>query len=404
MKNIFSWLNQRLPLQSTWQRYASDYYVPKNLNFYYCFGALAMFLILNQLVSGIWLTMFYTPTVQDAFSSVEYIMRDVHWGWLLRYLHSTGASSLFVVLYLHIFRGLLYGSYQRPRELVWLVGCGLFFFIMMEAFMGYLLPWGQMSYWAAQVITSLFGSLPYVGDVIMALVRGSNVVGEPTLHRFFALHVTLVPLLLLILIYLHIVALHQVGSNNPQGIEIYQNLNKYGKPIDGEPFYPKYVMKDCVALLIFLTIFLFIVFFMPDFNGYFLEPSNFTPANHLVTPIQIKPQWYMSAFYAMLRALPHKLGGIFILFSSLAVLCLLPWLDRSKVNAMRYKGKYSKCFFVVWCISFVCLCGLGLTELTVLTKILSQVCTVLYFAYFLLMPFYTRFEQHLVVPDRITIK
>jgi ubiquinol-cytochrome c reductase cytochrome b subunit len=401
IRRLFRWLDQRLPISSTWKRYASEYYVPKNLNLYYCFGALAIVILLNQWVSGVWLTMFFTPTATGAFASIEYIMRDVAWGWLLRYLHSTGASALFIILYIHIFRGLLYGSYQRPRELVWLLGCGLFFLMMLEAFMGYLLPWGQMSYWGAQVITSIFGAIPYIGDLLMTWLRGGAAIGEPTLQRFFALHVAAVPLFLLVLIYLHIVALHKVGSNNPEGIEIYDQLNHQGKPLDGVPFYPKYVRKDLLAISVFLIIFFSIVFFAPDFNGYFLEPDNFIEAQNLVTPSHIKPMWYMTPFYAMLRAVPHKLGGIFVLFSALFLLCYLPWLDRSKVKSMRYKGLYSKIALSMFCLSFMLLGYLGLQDLTQIKQLMAQICTVFYFAYFLLMPVYTRKETCLLVPDRI---
>ena len=404
VKKLFIWLDQRLPLSTTWNKYARNYYVPKNLNIYYCFGILALVVIINQFVSGLWLSMFFTPTVNAAFASIEYIMRDVSCGWLLRYMHSTGASALFIVIYVHIFRGLLYGSYQKPRELVWLLGCGLFFLLILEAFMGYLLPWGQMSYWGAQVMTSLLGELPLIGGLLMSLIRGSSVVGDATIHRFFALHVIGVPVFLFVIIYLHIIALHKVGSNNPDGIEIYNVVNEKNQPLDGVFFYPKYFFKDLVAVLVFLWLFLLIVFFFPDFNGYFLESSNFEPAKRLFTPMQIKPMWYMSPFYAMLRAIPHKLGGIFVLLSSFSMFIFLPWLDCSPVKSMRYKGKYSRFALASFVISFICLSYLGLQQVTVFKQILAIMCTVMYFAYFLLMPLYTKLDQHLVAPLRINTK
>lgn len=402
MNKLVNWLDARFPLLSTWKNYACDYYVPKNLNVYYYFGSLALLVLVNQLVTGLWLTMFYTPTAHDAFDSIEYIMRDVNYGWLLRYMHSTGASAFFIVLYLHLFRGLLYGSYQKPRELVWLLGMGLFILLMAEAFFGYLLPWGQMSYWGAQVITSLFGAIPYVGDTLVTWVRGDFAVGNATLQRFFALHVIGVPLLVIFLVFLHLVSLHTVGSNNPQGIDIKKHRDEQGRPLDGIPFYPYYVLKDFIGIIIFLIVFFSIVFFFPDMAGYFLEPDNFSPANPLVTPDHISPVWYMTPFYAMLRAIPSKLFGIIVMSGAIVILLFLPWLDKSPVRSMRYKGPYSKFALQALVVSFCILGYLGTVDVTLVKQYLARLFTVTYFAYFLLMPFYTRLEKTLIVPDRIT--
>lgn len=403
MKRLLYWIDARFPLFSTWKKYASDYYVPKNLNIYYCFGVLAIVVLGNQLLTGLWLTMFYTPSVAEAFNSIQYVMRDVSFGWLLRYLHSTGASALYIVLYLHLFRGLLYGSYQRPRELVWIIGMLLFLLMVAEAFFGYLLPWGQMSYWGAQVMTSLFGAIPYVGDTLVLWLRGDYAVGNPTLQRFFALHVIGVPLLVVFFVFLHIVALHHVGSNNPEGIDINKHVDKNGKPLDGMPFYPYYVIKDCFAVLIFLGIFLSVVFFYPDFGGYFLEPSNFAAANPLVTPEHIAPMWYLTPYYAMLRAIPDKLFGVIILGLALFVLLCIPWLDNSPVRSMRYKGLYSKMALTLFVISFLSLGYLGLQPITAIKLGLARLFTCVYFAYFLLMPVYSRLESCKSVPERIPI-
>lgn len=401
MKRLLLWLDDRFPLFSTWKRYFSGYYVPKNLNFYYCFGVLALVVLINQLLSGLWLTMFYTPTAAEAFNSIEYIMRDVHFGWLFRYMHSTGASAFFIVLYLHIFRGLLYGSYQRPRELVWILGVFLFLLIMAEAFFGYLLPWGQMSYWSAQVITSLVSVVPYFGDSLVTWIRGDFVVGTATLQRFFALHVIAVPLLIILFVFLHIVALHHVGSNNPDGIDINQCRNKKGRPLDGIPFHPYYMIKDFLAVLLFLIMFFSIVFFFPDMGGYFLEPANFSPANSLQTPDHIAPVWYMMPFYAVLRAISNKTWGIVVMSSAVIILFFLPWLDKSPVRSMRFKGRYSKYALSLLVISFIALGYFGSLEVTPRNQFIVRICTFIYFAYFLLMPLYTRIEQCKVVPARI---
>lgn len=401
MNGILNWIDARFPLISTWKSHISGYYAPKNLNFFYIFGSLSMVVLVNQLVTGLWLTMFYTPTAEQAFGSIEYIMRDVNYGWLLRYMHSTGASAFFIVIYLHMFRGLLYGSYQKPRELIWLLGMVLFILLMAEAFFGYLLPWGQMSYWGAQVITSLFGAIPYIGDTLVIWLRGDYHVANATLQRFFALHVIGIPIMFLILVFLHIVALHKVGSNNPEGIEIKYRLNEKGVPIDGIPFHPYYTLKDLVGLVIFLIGFFAVVFFAPEMGGYFLEYANFDPANPMVTPDHIAPVWYMTPFYTILRAIPNKLIGVIAMGSAIILLLFLPWLDRSPVRSMRYKGKWSRYSLAIFVMSFIALGYFGTVTLTDVTQTLARICTVIYFAYFIFMPFYTRFENYSQVPDRI---
>ena len=402
MSSIFKWMDDRFPIVSTWKAHISEYYAPKNFNFYYFFGSLAMLVLVNQLLTGLWLTMFYTPSAAEAFNSIEYIMRDVNYGWFLRYLHSTGASAFFIVIYLHMFRGLLYGSYQNPRELVWLLGVALFILLMAEAFFGYLLPWGQMSYWGAQVITSLFGAIPFVGDTIITWLRGDYNVANATLQRFFALHVIGVPLLLLILVFLHIVALHKVGSNNPEGIEIKKHLNEKGKPLDGIPFHPYYTVKDFMGVIVFLIFFFSVVFFYPEMGGYFLEHANFAPADPMTTPDHIAPVWYMTPFYAMLRAVPDKLFGVMVMLGSILIFLFVPWLDKSKVRSIRYKGPYSKYALTLFVISFIILGYLGTVSVTPIKQYLARICAVIYFAYFLLMPLYTRYERTLPVPERIT--
>ncbi len=401
MNRLISWVDERFPLISTWKNHVSNYYVPKNLNFFYFFGSLAILVLVNQLLTGLWLTMFYTPTAEEAFNSIEYIMRDVNYGWLLRYMHSTGASAFFIVLYFHIFRGLLYGSYQKPRELVWLIGMALFLLLMAEAFFGYLLPWGQMSYWGAQVITSLFGAIPYVGDSVVTWLRGDYNVANATLQRFFALHVIAIPLVILLLVYLHMVALHKVGSNNPQGMEIKKYLNAAGQPLDGIPFHPYFTVKDFVGVVVFLILFFAIVFFIPEMGGYFLEHDNFVPANPMVTPDHIAPVWYLTPFYAILRGIPDKFFGVIAMGASIILLFFMPWLDRSPVRSMRYKGYYSKLALTVFVLSFCLLGYLGMVTMTPLKQFITRACIVLYFAYFLFMPFYSRFEYCAVVPQRI---
>ena len=345
--------------------------------------------------------MFYTPTAAEAFSSVEYIMRDVNYGWLIRYLHSTGASAFFIVIYLHMFRGLLYGSYKKPRELLWLIGMVLFLLLLMEAFFGYLLPWGQMSFWGAQVITSLFGAIPYVGDSIALWLRGDYNVSDSTLHRFFTLHVALIPLIMVGLVYLHIVALHKVGSNNPEGIEIKDHKDADGKPLDGIPFHPYYTSKDMFGLGIFLIVFFMVVFFMPEMGGYFLEHANFEAANPMVTPEHIAPVWYMTPFYAILRAIPNKLAGVIAMAAAIAVLFVIPWLDKSPVKSMRYRGVFSKIALFLFTIAFFMLGYLGTVSVSPIKQLLAQIGTIIYFSFFILMPFYTRFERCKPVPSRI---
>jgi ubiquinol-cytochrome c reductase cytochrome b subunit len=398
------WLDERLPIQRFWQEHLSGYYAPRNFNIWYFFGALSLVVLANQLVTGLWLAMFYTPSAANAFASIEYIMRDVPYGWLLRYMHSTGASLFFVVIYLHMLRGILYGSYQKPRELIWLLGMMLFVLLLAEAFFGYLLPWGQMSYWAAQVITSLFSAIPWVGDALAQWVRGDYNVSDVTLHRFYALHIVGIPLLLLGLVWLHLIALHRVGSNNPDGIEIKQHLDAQGRPLDGIPFHPYYTVKDLCGMAVFLIVFAVIVFFFPMMGGYFLEPENFIPADPLVTPEHIAPVWYMTPFYAMLRAVPDKLLGVITMAGSIAVLFVLPWLDRSPVRSIRYRGIYSKIAVGVLCVSFVALGYLGTVNVTPIRQWLAQIFTLAYFAVFLLMPVYTRFEHTRPVPERVRMK
>jgi ubiquinol-cytochrome c reductase cytochrome b subunit len=402
MNKLVQWVDARFPLTRLWRGHLSRYYVPKNLNVFYLFGSLALVVLINQLVTGLWLTMSYTPTAEGAFASVESIMRDVEYGALLRYLHSTGASAFFIVIYLHMFRGLLYGSYQKPRELVWVFGMLLYLALMAEAFMGYLLPWGQMSYWGAQVIISLFGAIPVIGEDLAQWVRGDYLISGITLNRFFALHVIALPLLLLGLVVLHIMALHEVGSNNPDGIDIKQHLGPNGVPLDGVAFHPYYTVKDLFGIGVFLFVFCAVVFFFPDMNGYFLERANFEQANTLKTPEHIAPVWYFTPFYAILRAVPDKLFGVLAMAGAIALLFTLPWLDRSPVRSMRYKGWASRIFLGLFCVAFVTLGVLGLQAPTLWGTWLARGCAVVYFAYFLLMPFYTRRERTLPVPARVT--
>ncbi|WP_244651004.1 MULTISPECIES: cytochrome b [unclassified Pseudomonas] len=401
MRGLLQWIEARLPVGKVWRDHLSHYYVPKNLNFFYIFGSLALLMLLNQLLTGIWLTMNYTPTAEGAFASIEYIMRDVEYGWLLRYLHSTGASAFFIVIYLHMFRGLLYGSYQKPRELVWVFGMSIYLLLMAEAFMGYLLPWGQMSYWGAQVIISLFGAIPIVGADLAQWIRGDYLVSGVTLNRFFALHVVALPLLIVGLVVLHILALHQVGSNNPEGIDIKRHLDANGKPLDGIAFHPYYTVKDLLGVAIFLFVFSAVVFFFPQMGGYFLEPANFEPADMLKTPEHIAPVWYFTPFYAILRAVPDMLMGVLAMAFAIAILFVLPWLDRSPVKSMRYKGWFSRAALALFCVALVTLGYVGMHPATAITTWVARVCVVLYFGYFLAMPLYTRREITRPVPDRI---
>ncbi|AMK32747.1 ubiquinol-cytochrome c reductase cytochrome b subunit [Pseudomonas sp. TE6283] len=402
MSKFMEWIDARFPATKMWEDHLSKYYAPKNFNFLYFFGSLALLVLVNQIVTGVWLTMSFTPSAEEAFASVEYIMRDVEYGWILRYLHSTGASAFFIVVYLHMFRGLLYGSYQKPRELVWLFGMLIYLALMAEAFMGYLLPWGQMSYWGAQVIISLFGAIPVIGDDLTQWIRGDYLISGITLNRFFALHVVALPIVILGLVVLHILALHEVGSNNPDGVDIKKKKDENGIPLDGIPFHPYYTVKDIVGVVVFLFVFCAVVFFFPEMGGYFLEKPNFEQANAFKTPEHIAPVWYFTPFYAILRAVPDKLFGVIAMGAAIAVLFVLPWLDRSPVRSMRYKGWLSKIFLLVFCVAFIILGVLGVLAPTPGRTLLSQVCTVLYFAYFLLMPFYTRLEKTKPVPERVT--
>jgi len=400
--NETSWFAKRITLNRIWREHFKEYYAPKNFNFWYFFGSLAMLTLAIQLLTGIWLTMHYTPSAKDAFASVEYIMREVNYGWLLRYMHSTGASAFFIVIYLHIFRALLYGSYKTPRELVWYLGVIMYLLLLAEAFCGYLLPWGQMSYWAAQVITSLFTAIPVVGAKLALWIRGDFNVADATLHRFFALHVIAIPLVLLLMVWLHILALHTVGSNNPDGIDIKKNVDENGKPRDGIAFHPYYTVKDMVGATVFLIIFASVVFFAPEMGGYFLEHANFQPANPLMTPDHIAPVWYMTPFYAILRAIPDKLGGVIAMFSAVFIFFLLPLLDRSPVRSMRYRGWLSRTALTLFAISFIGLGYLGAVAVTPLRTLAAQILTVIYFAFFLLMPVYTKLEKCKPLPERLT--
>ncbi|MFO1258403.1 MAG: cytochrome b N-terminal domain-containing protein [Gammaproteobacteria bacterium] len=404
MSRLMQWVDARFPATKWWNEHMGQYYAPKNFNIWYFFGSLALLVLVNQLLTGIWLAMHYKPSAMEAFNSVEYIMRDVPYGWLLRYMHSTGASAFFIVVYLHMFRALLYGSYKKPRELIWLIGMGIYLCLMAEAFMGYLLPWGQMSFWGAKVITSLFGAIPYVGNELMEWIRGDFTVSDATLNRFFSLHVVAVPLVFVALVVLHIVALHEVGSNNPDGVEIKKVKGADGHPVDGIPFHPYYTVKDLFGAAVFLFVFALILFFYPDGGGYFLEAPNFTPASPLVTPEHIAPVWYMTPFYAMLRAIPDKLGGVVVMAAAIAILFVLPWLDRSPVRSIRYRGGLFKAALFLFVVSFIFLGYLGLVPPSPLRMIEAQVCTVIYFGFFIFMPIYTKLDRCKPVPERVTYK
>ncbi|WP_192831309.1 cytochrome b [Moraxella canis] len=397
-----SWVDARYPATETYEYHMSKYYAPKNFNFWYFFGVLSMIVLVNQLVTGIWLTMMFNPSAEGAFASLEYIMRDVKGGWLIRYMHSTGASAFFIVVYLHMFRGLLYGSYKKPRELVWLIGMGIYLCLMAEGFFGYLLPWGNMSYWGAQVILNLPAAIPFIGDALAEWVRGDYLISGITLNRFFALHVVAIPLVLVGLVFMHLVALHHVGSNNPDGIDIKKLKDKNGVPLDGVPFHPYYTVHDMVGIVVFFIFFFAVVFFVPEGGGYFLEKPNFEAANALKTPPHIAPVWYYMPFYAILRAVPHKLGGVIAMGAAIAVLFVLPWLDRSPVRSIRYKGILSKIALAIFVVSFIILGYLGGTASTPTATIVGRICTVLYFLYFLLMPFYTSIEKCKQPPERVT--
>jgi ubiquinol-cytochrome c reductase cytochrome b subunit len=443
-----NWVDARFPLSSTWKAHLSEYYAPKNFNFLYVFGSLALLVLVIQIVTGIFLVMHYKPDANLAFASVEYIMRDVPWGWLVRYMHSTGASAFFIVVYIHMLRGLLYGSYRKPRELVWLFGVGIFLCLMAEAFFGYLLPWGQMSYWGAQVIVNLFGAIPFIGPDLSLWIRGDYVVSDATLNRFFAFHVIAIPLVLIGLVVAHIVALHEVGSSNPDGVEIKNTLDERGVPLDGIPFHPYYSVHDIFIVSIFLTIFTAVVFFAPEMGGYFLEYNNFVPANPLKTPPHIAPVWYFTPFYSILRATTSdfvywlqagvaayvaliilrtrlaktykiaaavvgllvivgmfifdaKFWGVVLMGVSVMIMFALPWLDTSPVKSIRYRPGWHKYIYVVFGIAFIILGYLGVQPPTAVGTAIAQVCTFLYFGFFLLMPWWSATGRFKPVPDRV---
>ena len=406
MKNNQSWIDQRFPLSKVWNEHLAEYYTPRNFNFWYFFGGLAVLMLGMQLLTGIFLTMYYKPDAANAFASVEYIMRDIEWGWLIRYLHSTGASAFFVIIYLHMFRALLYGSYKGPREFLWILGMLLYVLLAAEAFFGYVLPWGQMSFWGAQVIISLFGSVPLIGPDLLVWILGDYAVGDATLNRFFSLHVIVLPLLLVVLVFLHLVALHHVGSNNPDGIEIKENKDKDGIPKDGIPFHPYFTIKDSMVVVGFIWILCAVIFYAPALNGYFLEHANFVEANPLKTPEHIAPVWYLTPFYSVLRAIPPMFGsqfpGVLAMFAAILIFFALPWLDRSPVKSIRYRSPIYKWALGIFVVSFVMLGWLGLKPVTPTYALLGRIATALYFAYFILMPWYTSIGKTKEVPTRVT--
>ena len=417
MQKVIRWIDERYPLTKVWEEHLAKYYAPKNFNFWYFFGALSLLVLVLQIVTGIFLTMHYKPDTELAFDSVEHIMRDVSWGWLMRYLHSTGASLFFVVIYLHMFRALLYGSYRKPRELLWIVGMVIYLTLMAEAFFGYLLPWGNMSYWGAQVIISLFAAIPFIGEGLAQWIRGDFVVSDATLNRFFAFHVILVPLALVGLVFVHLVALHKTGSNNPDGIEIKKNKDEHGNPKDGIKFHPYYTVKDLFGAAVFLFIFFGISFIVPDLYGWFLERANFEPANPLQTPSDIIPLWYLTPYYSILRAVTYplfgidaKLWGVISMGFAIFLFFLLPWLDRSPVKSIRYRGWMFKLALTIFTVAFVLLGYLGTKnpqsiDLFLFTNVKwAQICYFLYFAFFLLMPIYTKLDTVKPVPKRVTMK
>lgn len=399
---VLNWIDARYPFTQFIKDHTSGYYAPKNFNFWYYFGILSLVMLVNQIATGIWLTMSYNPSAEGAFASVEYIMRDVNLGWLIRYMHAIGASFFFIVIYLHMFRALLYGSYRQPRELVWLIGMCIFMCLLAEAFFGYLLPWGNMSFWGAQVITSLFSAVPWIGDFLVEFIRGDYNVSGVTLNRFFALHVALVPLVFVGLVFMHILALHNVGSNNPDGIDIKKSKKPDGHPVDGIPFHPYYTVKDNFGMSVFLVLFAWVIFYKPDFFGLFLEAPNFIPANPMQTPEHITPVWYMTPYYAILRAIPNKMLGVLAMFGSIAVFFFLPWLDRSPVLSIRYKGWMYKLALALFVVSFIGLGYLGLHEPTPAKVLLARVFSAIYFSFFILMPIYTKMDKTKPLPARVT--
>jgi len=412
--DLRDWVDARLPIMRAWDTHMGKYYAPKNFNFWYFFGVLSLLVLVNQLLTGVWLTMMYNPSSEGAFASVEYIMRDVEWGWLIRYLHSTGASAFFAVVYLHMFRGLMYGSYKKPRELVWIFGMLIYLALMAEGFFGYILPWGNMSYWGAQVIVNLFGSIPYIGDTLVEWIRGDYLISGITLNRFFALHVVAIPIILLALVVLHLLALHEVGSNNPDGIEIKKNKDKNGIPLDGVAFHPYYTVHDLVGIGVFLFVFCFIVFFLPEMGGYFLEYANFEPANNLKTPEHIAPVWYYTPYYAMLRAITFDIGpikaqflGFIVMAAAIAIFFVLPWLDRSPVKSWRYKGWMTHVALYVFAFTFIFLGYLGahpadIVIFGIVSKTWALTFTGVYFAFFLGMPWWSKYDTTYPVPERVT--
>jgi ubiquinol-cytochrome c reductase cytochrome b subunit len=446
---LMNWVDNRFPASKLYKEHMSEYYAPKNFNFWYVFGSLALLVLVIQIVTGIFLTMHYKPDAALAFGSVEYIMRDVPWGWLIRYMHSTGASAFFIVVYLHMFRGLIYGSYRKPRELIWIFGCAIFLALMAEAFMGYLLPWGQMSYWGAQVIVNLFAAIPFIGPDLALLIRGDYVVGDATLNRFFAFHVIAVPLVLLGLVVAHLIALHEVGSNNPDGVEIKAKKDAAGKPLDGIPFHPYYTVHDIFAVSVFLMIFSAIIFFAPEAGGYFLEYNNFIPADSLKTPAHIAPVWYFTPYYSMLRAITSemmyaliacvlagavlgvlkariaalfklvivgaavvliaamlaidaKFWGVVVMGGAVVILFFLPWLDNSAAKSIRYRPTWHSWLYGIFVVNFLVLGYLGINPPSVINERVSQVGTLFYFGFFLLMPWWSRLGVFKPVPDRVT--
>lgn len=448
-QKLLNWVDNRFPASKLWNEHVGEYYAPKNFNFWYIFGSLSLLVLVIQIVTGIFLVMHYKPDAALAFASVEYIMRDVPWGWLIRYMHSTGASAFFIVVYLHMFRGLLYGSYRKPRELVWIFGCAIFLCLMAEAFMGYLLPWGQMSYWGAQVIINLFAAVPFVGPDLAIWIRGDYVVGDATLNRFFSFHVIAVPLVLLGLVVAHIIALHEVGSNNPDGVEIKEKKDAQGRPLDGIPFHPYYTVHDIFGTMVFLMVFTAIVFFAPEFGGYFLEYNNFIPADPLKTPAHIAPVWYFTPFYSMLRATTDlminvlaviiglaaigavikgrfsalakgaiivgaliaivllkyfdaKFWGVVVMGGAVIILFFLPWLDHSKVKSIRYRPSWHKYVYAAFVFFFLILGYLGALPPSEFGNYVSQIGTLVYFGFFLLMPWWSQMGEFKPVPDRVT--
>ncbi len=448
-QKLMTWVDNRFPATKLYKEHLSEYYAPKNFNFWYFFGSLALLVLVIQIVTGIFLVMHYKPDAALAFASVEYIMRDVPWGWLIRYMHSTGASAFFIVVYLHMFRGLIYGSYRKPRELVWIFGCGIFLCLMAEAFMGYLLPWGQMSYWGAQVIVNLFAAVPFVGPDLALLIRGDYVVSDATLNRFFSFHVIAVPLVLLGLVVAHLIALHEVGSNNPDGVEIKAKKDARGIPLDGIPFHPYYTVHDILGVSVFLMAFTAIIFFAPEFGGYFLEYNNFIPADPLKTPLHIAPVWYFTPYYSMLRATTDqmvyvlaalvglgavlallkgglsglgklavavgaiagvglllafeaKFWGVVVMGGAVIILFFLPWLDRAEAKSIRYRPEWHKVLYGMFVVVFAILGYLGVQPPSAIGERVSQFGTLFYFGFFLLMPWWSRIGTSKPVPDRVT--